>query len=120
MRTDIPGSAGCSGHEPGVLGECFDSLGDDVDVEFKASQTDGAHDGLARSWALDAANEAHVEFDLVRLKVGENVEIGPGCAKVVDGEPQSELSIFLQQPGEMSTIFDEFGLWGFENDATDR
>jgi len=40
-------------------------------LSFKASQTIGAHDGLARSWALRCANEAHVEFDLVRLKVGE-------------------------------------------------
>jgi hypothetical protein len=105
--------------EPAILGECFDSLSDHVDVEFKASQTNGAHDGLAGTWALDAADEPHVEFDLVRLQVAENIKIGPGCAKVVDGEAQSELSIFLEQACEMSTVLDEFGLRSFEDNATD-
>ncbi len=103
--------------EPGVLGDGFDPFGNHVDAEFKTAEADGANDGLAGAGALDAADQAHVQLDLIGLKVGEEIEAGMGGAKVVDGQPDAEGSIFLKQASEVSGVFDDQGFRDLENEA---
>lgn len=103
--------------EPGILRYGFDPFGDQVDAEFKASEANSSNDGLAGTRAFDAAREAHVEFDLIGLEVGEEAEIGMRRAKVIDRQPDAESPVFLQQASEVSSVFGDEGLRHFKNKA---
>lgn len=105
------------GREPVVFGEGFDAFGDDVDVQVGAGFEHGADDGLAGRMAFDAADEAHVELDLIGLEVGEETEAGVGGAEVVDGEADAEVAVLVHEADEAGAIVDDVGLGDFEDDA---
>ena len=106
--------------QPRVLGDGFNAFGNHVDAEFETPEADGANDSLTRSGAFDTAGQPHVEFDLIGLEVGEQVEAGIGRAKVVYGQPDAERAHFVHEAGEMGAASDDIGLRDFEDDAVYR
>lgn len=106
--------------EPDEFGLGFDAFGNDADVEPGAGGEDGAEDRLAGRVALDAADEAHVELDVVGLEVGEQGEAGVGGAEVVDGEADAERAQLVDEADEAGAVVDKVGFRGFEDDAVER
>ena len=91
--------------QPAVLLQGLDSLGNHVNPEFKADMADRTSNCLTRPVAFYAAYKAHVEFDLIRLEIGEQVEPGMPRAKVIDSCDQFPLKQKLHWPhGVMAPI----------------
>jgi len=55
-----------------------------------AHDDDGAHDGLLHSVVVDVADQLHVDFDEVGLKIGKQAEAGIAGAEIVDRRGESE------------------------------
>ena len=100
-----------------VFGKGFDAFRDDFDFEVVAGAADGAEDVLARAGAIDAADEAHVELDLIGLEIVEEGKAGVGSAEVVDGEADAEGAGFFHERGEVRAVVDDGGFGDFEDDA---
>jgi len=103
--------------EEPIFSEGFDAFGDDVNLQVVAGAANGAQNCLAGAAAINAANEAHVELDLIRLEVVEKGEAGEGGAEVVDGETDAEGAGILHKDGEMRAVVDDADLGDFEDDA---
>src|SRR5690606_6415416 len=63
----------------------FDALGDHLDIQHAAHAENALNDGLAYRIGVDAAHQRHVQFDDVRLELGQQVEPRIAGANVVDG-----------------------------------
>lgn len=100
-----------------IFGEGFDSLGDHVNLQVVAGAANGTQNCLAGTAAVDAADEAHVELDLIGLEVIEKGEAGEGGAEVVDGEADAEGAGILNENGEMGAVVDDADFGDFEDDA---
>jgi hypothetical protein len=95
----------------------FDAFRDDFDLEVVAGAADGAENCLTGATALDPADEAHVELDLIRLQVVEKGEARVGGAEVVDSEADAKGSGILNKDGEMRAVVDDVNLRDFNHDA---
>jgi hypothetical protein len=87
--------------QPAVLLHGLDSLGNHVNPEFKADMADRASNGLTWPVAFYAAYKAHVEFDLIRLEIGEQVEPGMPRAKVIDSKGTKLILILEDECGRL-------------------
>lgn len=103
-----------------IFGEGFHPFGDDVDVEVVAGATDGAEDVLTGPGALDAADEAHIEFDEVGVEVVEKSKAGVSGAEVVDGKANATGADLFEQGGEVGAAVDDGRFGEFENDVVER
>jgi hypothetical protein len=103
--------------EKAIFGQGFDTFSDDVNFEVVAGAADGAEDGLSRAGTFDAADEAHVEFDLLGPKVVEEGQAGVGGAEVVDGQADAAAARLLDERGKVSAILDDVIFGDFEDNA---
>src|SRR5471032_247096 len=103
-----------------ALAGTFDAFGNDSNAQLLTDCDNPLDDYLTDTILVDIANQRHVEFDQVRLEIGQQVQPRIAGTEIVDGGLEAEFAVFTQNIGQMAIVIYVLAFQRFKNQLVQR